>query len=79
MGKERAASTTRGSNCFPASSLSVWRASAIGRAVRALLSDRALHGRIVIAARERARREYDMKRVVTQVEQVYEQWATKES
>lgn len=49
--------------------------SSIGEAVRALLSDPALHARIAGAARERAQREFDMKRVVQQVEQVYERWA----
>ncbi|MBI3322051.1 MAG: glycosyltransferase family 4 protein [Candidatus Omnitrophica bacterium] len=48
--------------------------SSIEKAVRTLLTDPALHARIAAAARERARKEFDMKRVVRQVEQVYERW-----
>ncbi|MBI3323189.1 MAG: glycosyltransferase family 4 protein [Candidatus Omnitrophica bacterium] len=47
----------------------------VGLAIRSLLTDPALHGRIASAARERARREFDMRRVVQQVERVYERWA----
>ncbi len=49
----------------------------IGRAIRALLTDRPLRERVVAAARERARGEFDMKRVIRQVEQVYGRWASK--